>query len=118
MFLSLFVFFLIIRRPPRSTRTDTLFPYTTLFRSVWIAGGIVVGARTDVLVTTPVDEDGRRRDVVLFWTLVEPDRLAVERADGTVGRAQVDTDVLHASTFLSITVPCLRRPFEIGRAHV
>src|SRR3546814_14707029 len=27
-------FFLMIRRPPRSTRTDTLFPYTTLFRSV------------------------------------------------------------------------------------
>src|SRR3546814_4742083 len=38
MFLSLmvifsFFFFLMIRRPPRSTRTDTLFPYTTLFRS-------------------------------------------------------------------------------------
>src|SRR3546814_15193363 len=28
------VFFLMIRRPPRSTRTDTLFPYTTLFRSI------------------------------------------------------------------------------------
>src|SRR3546814_7426182 len=25
----------MIRRPPRSTRTDTLFPYTTLFRSEW-----------------------------------------------------------------------------------
>src|SRR3546814_2749336 len=32
IFLFLF-FFLMIRRPPRSTRTDTLFPYTTLFRS-------------------------------------------------------------------------------------
>src|SRR3546814_15083113 len=29
-----FFFFLMIRRLPRSTRTDTLFPYTTLFRSV------------------------------------------------------------------------------------
>src|SRR3546814_17198598 len=29
----MFIFFLMIRRPPRSTRTDTLFPYTTLFRS-------------------------------------------------------------------------------------
>src|SRR3546814_3372283 len=32
----------MIRRPPRSTRTDTLFPYTTLFRSmgacIWLAG--------------------------------------------------------------------------------
>src|SRR3546814_11701913 len=29
----IFFFFLMIRRPPRSTLTDTLFPYTTLFRS-------------------------------------------------------------------------------------
>src|SRR3546814_16006090 len=33
----------MIRRPPRSTRTDTLFPYTTLFRSA--AEGDVVGPR-------------------------------------------------------------------------
>src|SRR3546814_11175353 len=40
----------MIRRPPRSTRTDTLFPYTTLFRSGDLAGG----PRIDV-----GDEDGR-----------------------------------------------------------
>src|SRR3546814_18373276 len=34
MILYLVFFFLMIRRPPRSTRTDTLFPYTTLFRSI------------------------------------------------------------------------------------
>src|SRR3546814_1538530 len=33
LFCFLLFFFLMIRRPPRSTRTDTLFPYTTLFRS-------------------------------------------------------------------------------------
>src|SRR3546814_4752541 len=33
----------MIRRPPRSTRTDTLFPYTTLFRSLNSAGGNAVG---------------------------------------------------------------------------
>src|SRR3546814_4696974 len=33
------VFFLMIRRPPRSTRTDTLVPYTTLFRSPTPGGG-------------------------------------------------------------------------------
>src|SRR3546814_7387731 len=33
LFFFIFLFFLMIRRPPRSTRTDTLFPYTTLFRS-------------------------------------------------------------------------------------
>src|SRR3546814_9221093 len=31
--MCLLFFFVMIRRPPRSTRTDTLFPYTTLFRS-------------------------------------------------------------------------------------
>src|SRR3546814_1081765 len=33
------ILFLMIRRPPRSTRTDTLFPYTTLFRSAARGGG-------------------------------------------------------------------------------
>src|SRR3546814_939898 len=40
---SFVIFFLMIRRPPRSTRTDTLFPYTTLFRS----------GRTDPPARTP-----------------------------------------------------------------
>src|SRR3546814_17702549 len=34
LFIYLCFFFLMIRRPPRSTRTDTLFPYPTLFRSI------------------------------------------------------------------------------------
>src|SRR3546814_11538402 len=33
VYIYLYLFFLMIRRPPRSTRTDTLCPYTTLFRS-------------------------------------------------------------------------------------
>src|SRR3546814_19516777 len=37
------MFFLMLRRPPRSTRTDTLFPYTTLFRSAFL------GAEADAL---------------------------------------------------------------------
>src|SRR3712207_8038123 len=36
----LYFFFLMIRRPPRST----LFPYTTLFRSFWLAMGVTIGA--------------------------------------------------------------------------
>src|SRR3546814_14085704 len=38
-------FFLMIRRPPRSTRTDTLFPYTTLFRSQLSDGALHVRRR-------------------------------------------------------------------------
>src|SRR3546814_16353793 len=51
-------FFLKIRRPPRSTRTDTLFPYTTLFRSPAKAMGIA-----DVTGTL---EPGKMADVVLW----------------------------------------------------
>src|SRR3546814_595830 len=43
----LFVFFLRIRQPPRSTRTDTLFPYTTLFRS-HVGRERAVGLATEV----------------------------------------------------------------------
>src|SRR3546814_5710123 len=41
--MSVCFFFLMIRRPPRSTRTDTLFPYPTLFRS--LAGRITTELR-------------------------------------------------------------------------
>src|SRR3546814_14535723 len=50
------LFFLMIRRPPRSTRTDTLFPYTTLFRSVptilddiWLPGAVFKGLTAESL---------------------------------------------------------------------
>src|SRR3546814_17034187 len=51
LFAPWFVFlscFLMIRRPPRSTRTDTLFPYTTLFRSPQ-------ESHAQVLVESPVE---------------------------------------------------------------
>src|SRR3546814_9042581 len=55
----MFLFFLMIPRPPRSTRTDTLFPYTTLFRSFgdnsrvlkWVVGRV---AGTADAVDTPI----------------------------------------------------------------
>src|SRR3546814_1592215 len=52
MFIIVF-FFLMVRRPPRSTRTDTLFPYTTLFRSA------VIDAVAKVTHIAPADADGR-----------------------------------------------------------
>src|SRR3546814_5624706 len=57
------VFFLMIRRPPRSTRTDTLFPYTTLFRSVSIARN---GLGALAILETPCQADAGRVDLVLM----------------------------------------------------
>src|SRR3546814_1775319 len=43
----------MIRRPPRSTRTDTLFPYTTLFRSLVVAGRKAHGLELQVILVRP-----------------------------------------------------------------
>src|SRR3546814_11891030 len=52
-------FFLMIRRPPRSTRTDTLFPYTTLFRSLeHHRAGRVDDAAADFRARQPQAVDG------------------------------------------------------------
>src|SRR3546814_18675694 len=40
---SIVLVFFMIRRPPRSTRTDTHFPYTTLFRASSISNGLLRG---------------------------------------------------------------------------
>src|SRR3546814_14549643 len=50
-----FICFLMIRRPPRSTRTDTLFPYTTLCRSMAVAFALaVVVSPTDPIAVSAI----------------------------------------------------------------
>src|SRR3546814_14267849 len=49
LYLYLLFFFLMIRRPPRSTRTDTLFPYTTLFRSERLKNALRAGRRLAIV---------------------------------------------------------------------
>src|SRR3546814_17387021 len=56
---STFCFFLRIRRPPRSTRTDTLFPHTTLFRS-----RDLLGQRDTALLRLAYDSAARRSELV------------------------------------------------------
>src|SRR3546814_4262003 len=55
----------MIRRPPRSTRTDTLFPYTTLFRSQWLEKHLIDYAGNVILVT----HDRYFLDNVVGWVL-------------------------------------------------
>src|SRR3546814_11791220 len=52
-----FVFVLMLRRPPRATRTDTLFPYTTLFRAGG-SGHRDVGAIEAAVAGGEIDESG------------------------------------------------------------
>src|SRR3546814_13827329 len=71
--ITFFVFFcLMIRRPPRSTRTDTLFPYTTLFRS----------RVQDLLFLLPLRYEDRTR-VVPLGALMPGARAAVEDRKST-----------------------------------
>src|SRR3546814_16384470 len=49
----------MIRRPPRSTRTDTLFPYTTLFRSAVFEAPAIVARLDDIAVVGDAVEQRR-----------------------------------------------------------
>src|SRR3546814_20635192 len=62
----------MIRRPPRSTRTDTLFPYTTLFRSLRITWPVAPGLSLQV----PYQSGSEER----------PDDRPLYRNDGTTSR--------------------------------
>src|SRR3546814_12799462 len=60
LFLLFVFFFLMFRRPPRSTRTDTLFPYTTLFRSLASGAGARDRAERDLAVAHAHENFGAR----------------------------------------------------------
>src|SRR3546814_9488355 len=91
----------MLRRPPRSTRTDTLFPYTTLFRSwvgenSWEVVAVNHAARKVGAVCVPMnyrlapDEAAYVIDncvaVVLLFDIEQPDQLESIRAERTAVR--------------------------------
>src|SRR3546814_3858763 len=93
------MFFLMIRRPPRSTRTDTLFPYTTLVRSSTSATAVI--DRTGIALapvagatTTSVVERGSARIVGLVSGPTGPVPGATVRIERLVAGRSVRTDVV------------------------
>src|SRR3546814_13799464 len=85
------IFFVILRRPPRSTRTDTLFPYTTLFRSLdqtRIANDALNGARVRVRAGRASTIEEQRADVdrVNDEAAAENARRILESASINLGR--------------------------------
>src|SRR3546814_12499604 len=89
--LDMFFFFLMIRRPPRSTRTDTLFPYTTLFRSA---------DRGNAVELAPVDIGG-----ALYQQGAG--------AAGAAGRSEEHTSELQSLMRISYAVFCLKKKKKI-----
>src|SRR3546814_1600403 len=93
---SVSVFFLMIRRPPRSTRTDTLFPYTTLFRSDHL-----------------LDRRGRWRDIPGHQecrpATDEQDQQNQEHGCETHGRSEEHTSELQSLMRISYAVFCLKK---------
>src|SRR3546814_20013868 len=79
-----FVLFLMIRRPPRSTRTDTLCPYTTLFRSGQVAlfGAMMTLGGVSQLLTRPPDAGN-------YGNRNSPDARPSFLFNGEIGRAHV-----------------------------
>src|SRR3546814_3424248 len=121
------IFFLMIRRPPRSTRTDTLFPYTTLFRSKhrhalierFQAGQHLLGAE----VERGHDPAERRRAETFRLLLIEGATVGGQTAHGRVAdavmaegdaaaggmRSEEHTSELQSLMRISYAVFCLKK---------
>src|SRR3712207_8661429 len=98
----LYFFFLMIRRPPRST----LFPYTTLFRSVHAAGHR--GARAD-------DRHGRGRERADLRAVARGAIARAVIADGRADRKSTRLNSSHAN--ISYAVFCLKKKTRPNPSH-
>src|SRR6187431_3518904 len=94
---SVCFFFLMIRRPPRSTQQSTLFPYTTLFRSHAGDGGRVPGTRLG-------PPDGRSEE----HTSELQSRTVISYAVFCLKKKK-HTRTLRSRTFISYEVFCLKK---------
>src|SRR3546814_2006371 len=121
-------FFLMIRRPPRSTRTDTLFPYTTLFRSsASHQERLTMRNQQDVAsMSCPVDGTGlvmSERQGLGIDYCPTCRGVGLERAElgkiielsTATARSEEHTYELHSLMRISCTVFCLNRNTNISR---
>src|SRR3546814_4000401 len=116
----------MIRRPPRSTRTDTLFPYTTLFRSRASADqapGVARGDRDGESYSAGVNASW---ELDLFGRIrrgVEANRAGTAASAADLEAAQVAIVGEVARTYFDLRglqerLRVARENAEIGRAHV
>src|SRR3546814_3719166 len=95
-----FCFFLMLRLPPRSTRTDTLFPYTTLFRSAYAASGCSGATYRSLLVVAGDSPATGLEDL-------RGARLAYNGSDSQ--RSEEHTSELQSLMRISYAVFCLKK---------
>src|SRR3546814_7709602 len=93
--------FLMIRRPPRSTRTDTLFPYTTLFRSYFVP----VQHQYILTVSTVLNADED--------SLIHP----ILQLGQPCGRSEEHTSELQSLMRISYAVFCLKKKNNMHTQH-
>src|SRR3546814_7171790 len=100
----------MIRRPPRSTRTDTLFPYTTLFRSPWdqrfACGRISTEQPLRRLARASKSANQARRLLALAEIYDGGSRTAAARIGG---RSEEHTSELQSLMRISYAVFCLKK---------
>src|SRR3546814_6571430 len=102
----------MIRRPPRSTRTDTLFPYTTLFRSAHQRAGDRRALRHAArkLAREGIDEGGEADILDRFGDArVLLGRRQVEKREAHVLRSEEHTSELQSLMRISYAVFCLKK---------
>src|SRR3546814_3385522 len=109
----------MIRRPPRSTRTDPLFPYTTLFRSaqplLGLLAHLLAGAKPEsILIIIDMGHSGRPADVGMRARAIVPE-LRVEddhlfrASDALDKRSEEHTSELQSLMRISYAVFCLKK---------
>src|SRR3546814_3696202 len=96
----------MIRRPPRSTRTDTLFPYTTLFRSHAAAGMTLVQIAAEKLVLLLGRPGLAGGDLEIGMTA---QHLALGGARLELARSEEHTSELQSLMRISYAVFCLKK---------
>src|SRR3546814_3971422 len=100
----------MIRRPPRSTRTDTLFPYTTLFRSSVVSGFVMMVWRLSNpnSVSTATVRAGSRPSATVALVLSTPTGVTKQSALAD-GRSEEHTSELQSLMRISYAVFCLKK---------
>src|SRR3546814_16765249 len=121
--LCLVVLFLMIRRPPISTRSDTLFPYTTLFRSLEVPGDLRVtavcaGSGGEVVMGV------RHRTLPLHGVQFHPESILSQHGQRLVenflerpDRSEEHTSELQSLMRISYAVFCLKKKRSHSYKH-